>query len=134
MAQTDRTSTAAIGWTAFASFVMILLGIWWIFAGIAGIAKDDVFVVSTKYVFKFNVTTWGWIHLILGIVVVLAGLALFRGAVWARLVGVVIAGVSALIGFAWLPMYPFWGIIFVTASIFVIWALTVHGRDLAANQ
>jgi hypothetical protein len=133
MTQPRPTSTAAIGWITFAGGLMLLLGLWWIVAGIAGIAKDDVFVVSSKYVFKFSVTTWGWIHLLLGILVLLAGLALFQGAVWARTVAAILAGVSALIAFAWLPAYPFWGIIFVTASVFVMWAVTVHGRDIRVD-
>ena len=133
MAQNRTPSSAAVGWTGFAAFMMFLLGIWWAMAGLAGILKDEIFVATPKYVFKFNVTAWGWIHLLMGIVVVLAGVGLFQGAVWARTVGVLIAGISGLIAFAWLPAYPFWGIIFVTASVFVIWALTVHGRDIAGG-
>jgi hypothetical protein len=110
---------------------MGLLGVWWVIAGIAGIAKDDIFLVGEKYVFKFNVTTWGWIHLILGIVLLFAAYGIFQGAVWARTAGVIVAAVSGLIAFAWLPAYPVWGLLFVVASVFVIWALTVHGRDLA---
>jgi len=125
-----RPSGAAVGWTMFAGIMMLVLGVWWAIVGIAGILKDDVFVLGVKYVFKLDVTTWGWIHLILGIVVFLAGLALFQGAVWARTVGVILAVVSALIGFAWLPWYPIWGVILVTIAVFVIWALTVHGRDI----
>ena len=133
MTQT-RPSRAAVGWTFFAALMMILLGIWWALAGLAEILKDNIFVLTQEYVFKFNVTTWGWIHLLLGFVVVLAGMALFQGAVWARTVGVILAVVSGLIGFAWLPWYPVWGIIFITASVFVIWALTVHGRDISQGQ
>ena len=131
MAQTRTTSTAAVIWSIFAAVMMGLLGIWWVILGISGIAKDDLFVVTAKYAFKFNVTTWGWIHLVLGIVVILAAAAVFRGAVWGRTVGVVLAALSGLIAFAWLPAYPVWGVILVAASVFVIWALTVHGRDLA---
>jgi len=127
MAQNRTINNAAVGWTAFASILMFFLGAWWVIAGIAGI----LFVVTHKYVFTFSVTTWGWIHLLLGVVVFLAAIALFQGAVWARTVGVVLGVVSGLIAFAWLPAYPFWGIVFVTVSVFVIWALTVHGRDLA---
>ena len=126
----NRPSAAAVGWTFFAAVMMFLLGLWWFFAGLAAILKDNIFVLTQDYVFKFNVTTWGWIHLILGILVFLAALALFRGSVWARTLGVILAGISGLIGFAWLPWYPIWGVIFVTASVFVIWALTVHGRDI----
>jgi hypothetical protein len=127
---TEHRSEAAVGWTWFAGFMMILLGSFWAMAGLVGIFEDDFFVATPDYVFKFDVTTWGWIHLILGIVVVLAGLALFQGALWARTVGVVLALLSAVVGFAWLPWYPIWGIILVTVAIFVIWSLTVHGRDV----
>ena len=126
----QNRSGAALGWTFFAAFMMFMLGLWWFFAGLTGILKDDIFVQTSKYVFKFSVTTWGWIHLFLGIIVVLASLALFVGALWARIVGVILAVASGLIGFAWLPMYPIWGIIFITSSVFVVWALTVHGSDI----
>ena len=130
----ERTVSApVVGWTAFASFMMILVGLWWVLAGIAGIAKDDVFLTTSKYVFKFSTSAWGWIHVVLGILVFLAGMAVFRGAVWGRTVGVIMALLSCLIGFAWLPAYPFWGIVLIAASVFVIWALTVHGHEIAED-
>ena len=121
----------AIGWTAFAGIMMVMGGIWWIMAGIVALANDTFYVVGEEYIFQFNVTTWGWIHLLLGIVVLLAGFYLFTGAVWARTVGVLVAVLMALIAFAWLPWYPLWAIIFVAISVFIIWALTVHGSDIA---
>ncbi len=121
----------AIGWTFFAAFMMIMIGVFHVVAGLAAILKDGFYVLGQEYVFKFDPTTWGWIHLIVGIVVLLAGFALFSGAVWARTVGVIMAMISALIGFAWLPWYPIWGIVFITIAIAVIWALTAHGRDVA---
>jgi hypothetical protein len=95
-----------------------------------GVLKDDIFVGTPNYVFKLDVTTWGWIHLVLGVIVVPAGIALFQGAVWARTVGVILAGISALVGFAWLPWYPIWGLVIIAVAFFVAWALTVHGRDV----
>ncbi|MEO8108087.1 MAG: hypothetical protein ABI720_12295 [Actinomycetes bacterium] len=126
----EPRSEAAVGWTWFAAIMMLLLGVFWAFAGLVGILEDDILVATPNYVFKLDVTTWGWIHLILGVVVFLAGFALFQGAVWARTVGVILAGISALVGFVWLPWYPIWGVIFVVIAVFVIWALTVHGRDV----
>jgi hypothetical protein len=127
-------SGAALGWTFFAAFMMFMLGWWWFFAGLTGILKDDIFVKTPKYVFTFDITTWGWIHLLLGILVVVASGALFVGALWARIVGVILAVASGLIGFAWLPMYPIWGVIFITSSVFVVWALTVHGSDITIEE
>lgn len=120
----------AVGWTAFAGVMMILMGGWWIVAGLVAIVDDQFFVATEEYIFQFDTTAWGWIHLILGIVVLFAGFGLFTGAVWARTVGVVLAAFAALAAFAWMPYYPVWGILFVAASVAVIWALTAHGRDI----
>lgn len=126
----EHRSEAAVGWTWFAAIMMMLLGAFWFIAGLVAILEDEFFVVTPEYLFKFDVTTWGWIHLLLGVVVELAGFALLMGRVWARTIGVILAGISALVGFVWLPWYPIWGIIFITTALFVIWALTVHGRDV----
>jgi hypothetical protein len=109
---------------------MIMIGFWHAIAGLVALFEDQFYVVGQEYVFQLDVTTWGWIHLILGIVVVLAGVALFSGAVWARTIGVILAVVSAVAAFAWLPYYPIWGALIAASAIFVIWALTAHGRDI----
>ncbi|MFI9331343.1 hypothetical protein ACIGZJ_27875 [Kitasatospora sp. NPDC052868] len=111
------------GWTVLAAVLMIFGGTMAIFEGIAAIAKDDLFVRTSNYTFQFSLTSWGWIHLILGIVIVLAGCAVFVGAVWARAVGVVLAGLSLIANFLWLPYYPFWAIVLIAVNIFIIWAL-----------
>lgn len=129
MQQRER-SGAAVGWTMFAAITMLLIGVWWIIAGLVGVIDDNFYVTTRNYVFKFDTTWWGWIHLITGAIVVLAGFWLFTGAVWARTVGVIMAIWAALLAFAWLPWYPIWAIIIVAASITVMWALTAHGRDI----
>ncbi|MFG2588007.1 hypothetical protein [Streptomyces sp. NPDC048438] len=116
---------AQSGWTVFAAVMMIFGGAMAILEGIAAIAKDDLFVSTRNYVFQFSLTGWGWVHLILGIVVVLAGFALFSGALWARAVGVVLAGLLVVAHFLWLPYYPFWSLVLIAINIFVIWALCV---------
>ncbi len=127
----EYPSGGAMGLTALAGILMVLLGGWWIMAGLVAIVNDDFFVVTQEWVFEFSTTSWGWTHLILGIVVLLAGFGLFTGAVWARTVGVILAVISGLVAFAWLPWYPVWAILFVTLSVFTVWALTAHGRDIA---
>jgi hypothetical protein len=124
-------SGMAMGFTAFAAWMLILTGIFHAIDGLSAIVKDQFFVPIGDYTFKFDVTTWGWIHLIGGIIVVLAGVGLFSGAVWARTVGVIVAAVSAIATFAYLPWYPIWAIIIITLDVIVIWALTAHGRDIA---
>lgn len=123
----------AVGWTAFAGIMMIMSGIWWIIAGIAAIANDTLFLVTEDYIFKFDITTWGWIHLLVGILVVFAGFGLFSGKVWARTVGVIIAVLAGLIAFSWIPYYPIWGIIFIAISVAIIWSLTAHGDDITVG-
>ncbi len=133
----------AIGWTYFAGFMMIMIGTFHVIAGLAGVLEDEflrvVPAVGTEaqgdvYFLQFDATTWGWIHLIGGIVVALAGFGLFSGAVWARTIGVIMALISALIAFAWIPWYPVWGIIIIAMAVAVIWALTAHGRDVTSYE
>ncbi|HET7235716.1 MAG TPA: hypothetical protein VFK59_04705 [Actinomycetota bacterium] len=128
--QQQQPSGWAIGWTYFAAFMMMMIGVWHAIAGLAALVNDEFLVLTQEYVFKFDATTWGWIHLILGIVVVFAGFGLFSGALWARTIGVILAVVSGIAAFAWLPYQPFWGLLMIFASISVIWALTAHGRDV----
>jgi hypothetical protein len=126
----DKPSGWAIGWTTFAALMMLLIGFWHAMAGLVAIINDSFYAAAREYVFSFNTTTWGWIHLIVGIIVLLAGWGLFRGAVWARTIGVIMAAISGIVGFAWLPYFPFWGVIFIASAVAVIWALTAHGRDI----
>ena len=114
----------------FAAFMMIFIGCMQAIAGLVGIINDQVYAVTKDYVLKIDTTTWGWIHLLLGIVVLLAGFGLFSGADWARTVGVIVALVSGITVFVWLPAYPVWGVIIIAVNIAVIWALTAHGRDI----
>jgi len=127
---TVEVSGAAVSLTAFAGITMFLLGGWWIIAGFVAIVNDDFFVVTQEWIFEFSTTSWGWTHLTLGVVVLIASGGLFIGAVWARAVGVILAVISGLVAFAWLPYYPVWAILIITVSVFTVWALTVHGRDI----
>jgi hypothetical protein len=128
--QEREVSGAAVGWTVFAAFTLILVGTFDIITGLVAIINDDFFVATRTYVFQFDATSWGWIKLLIGTVVLFAGIGLFSGKVWARTVGVIVATVSAIGSFAWLPWYPIWGVIVLTIDIVVIWALTAHGRDI----
>lgn len=130
--QREPASGWAVGWTIYAAVWMWILGFFHALAGFAGIVEDEILVATPNYLLQLDVTTWGWIHLILGIVVLIAGFSVFNGAVWARTVGVVLATVSIIANFSWLPYQPWWSIIMMVAGAFVIWALTAHGRDVAA--
>ena len=123
-------SSAAVGWAGFAGVLLIMLGVFDIIQGIVALANDEFFVIAEEWVFEFDVTTWGWIKIILGVVLLASGIGIFSGNVLARTVGVIIAGLTAIANFAWLPYYPFWSIIIIAICIAVIWALTAHGRDI----
>ena len=133
----ENRSGWAVGWTYFAAFMMVMLGFWHSIAGLSAILKKAIYSpggqLGDGYFLKFNVTTWGWIHLILGIVILFAGFALLSGAVWARMIGVILAFISGLAGFAWLPYYPVWAILIIVLAVAVIWALTTHGRDVTRD-
>jgi hypothetical protein len=128
-----RYSSGAVGMTVFAGALMVMIGVFHAFQGLVALFNNTFYVVGPKYVFQFNVTTWGWLHLILGIVVAFAGAALFRGVVWARTVAVIAACVSMVGSFISMPYYPLWSITVIVLDIFVIWAVTIHGRDIVAD-
>ena len=117
----------AVGGAIFAGVMMIMIGVFEAIAGISAISSDDIFVKAENYVFNLDVSTWGWIHLILGIVVVFAGWALIAGRVWGGLVGIALATFVAIANFFWIPYYPFWSILTIGIAVWVIWALTRPG-------
>ncbi|MFE6281691.1 hypothetical protein [Streptomyces sp. NPDC057877] len=115
----------ASGLMVFAAVMLTLAGLLDIFRGIMAIAEDDVFVTTSDYVFEFDLTGWGWIHLVLGVVAVVISLGLFQGALWARVAGVAIAGLIIIANFLSLPYYPVWSVVMIAMSGFIIWALCV---------
>jgi hypothetical protein len=118
----------ATGLTAFAAVMLFIAGLLDIFRGIMAIAEDDIFLTTRNYVFEFDLTGWGWIHLALGAVAMIASMGLLRTATWARVVGVAIAGLVIIANFLSLPYYPVWSVVMITISGFIIWALCVVRR------
>ena len=131
MSHQGSGSTAGAGWVFFAAIMMIVLGIFGVFEGLAAIIKSGFYHVPPNYYVSINATGWGWIHLIISIIVILAGFALFQGATWARVVGIFMASVSAIANFLFIPYYPIWSLLIITLDVLVIWALAAHGRALA---
>jgi hypothetical protein len=129
----NEPSGAAVGWSVFAAYILMMMGVFQALAGIAALANDDKFVVTEDYVLTLDVTQWGWVHLIIGIIVFLAGLGIFTGNVLARTVGVLVAIGSAVSAFVFLPIQPIWSSILIAIAVAVIWALTAHGRDIATD-
>lgn len=94
-----------------------------VFQGISALANDEVFVRTPNYVFEFDLTTWGWVHLILGIIAILIAGGLAVGADWARVSAIIIASLSIIAQFLWLPYYPAWAILIIVLDLIVIWAV-----------
>jgi hypothetical protein len=125
-----RTSAWAEGIGIFAGAALLTVGVFQFLEGLAALSKDEVFVRTTNYVFEFDLTTWGWIHLIVGVIVAVVGGCILAGQAWALVAGVVLAIVSALTNFVWLPYYPFWAVVIIAFDVAVIWALsTMLGRS-----
>jgi hypothetical protein len=97
--------------------------------GLIAIFENEFYVQTRNYLFEFDATTWGWIHLVIGLLVAFAGWGLLSGQTWARVVGITLAALSATANFLFIPYYPFWSLLIITLNIFVIWALTAHGRE-----
>lgn len=130
MSEHRAPSASAIGAAMFAGSIMIMIGVFGALSGLAGILRDDFYVAAPHDLYKFDTTAWGWVHLIVGIVVVFAGYGIFSGAVWARTVGVIMAMISAITNFMFIPYYPFWSILIIALDVWVIWALAFRGDDL----
>jgi hypothetical protein len=126
--QTQEHSVAAAGFTGLAAVLMILSGLWSFFVGITGILKGAFYLAVPNYTVSWSSHGWGWTHLILGAVVFAAGVCLLLGMMWARVVGVALAVLSALANFMFLPHYPLWSIIVIAIDLFIIWALTAGTR------
>lgn len=126
----DRPSGWAAGYAGFAGVMLVVAGFFQAVAGLVALVNDEFFVIGQEWVFKFDVTTWGWIHLIVGIVILASGFGIFTGNAAARTVGVLVAVLSAVVNFLWLPWYPVWAIIVIALDVAIIWALTAHGHDI----
>ena len=101
-----------------------------IFQGVAAIAGDSVFVTGQSYTFELDVTTWGWIHLVLGVLCLAVGIGIIAGSTVGYLAGIGVAGPVAVANFAFLPYYPFWAVLVIAFNVVVIWALCDQlGRD-----
>ena len=124
----------AVSFTLFAAIMMLMAGTFQALAGLVAIFQNEFYVATRNYLFQFDATTWGWIHLVVGLVVAFAGWGLLSGRTWARVVGITLALVSAIANFLFIPYYPFWALTVITLDIFVIWALTAHGHDLQTTD
>jgi hypothetical protein len=128
--QTNSPSRG-VGWIYFAAVMMMVVGGLEAIAGLTGIFKEGFYVVSQNALLVFNFKAWGWTSLLLGIIIFVAGAELLRGAVWARAIAVVLAGLSILANMAFMSAYPLWSILIIVIDVLIIHALVVRGGELA---
>lgn len=124
-------SGAVVGGAIFAAVMMMVIGVFQVFAGLAALINNSFYVVTRNYAFHWNVTAWGWVHLLLGIVVAVAGYAVFSGRLWARIVGITVAMLSMIANFLFIPYYPFWALTVIALDAWVIWSLAKYSREAA---
>jgi hypothetical protein len=124
---TNEPSAWAVGGVVFAATIMLVNGMFMIIEGLAAVINNSFYVVTDNYAFTIDVTTWGWVHIGLGVLVLLTGLALFRGSGWAGVAAIVLAVFGALANFAFIPYYPGWALLLVAMNVFVIWAVARSG-------
>ena len=117
------------GLAAFAAAMLIIIGMFQMLEGLAALVDDELLLAVNGYVYALDVAAWGWAHLLLGALAALTGVFLMRGAVWARAVGIVVAGLSALGNFAFSPYYPVWAILIIALDVAVIWALVTYDPE-----
>lgn len=126
-----RSPSGWVGWIAFAGIIMVMLGGFHVFQGLVAIFNDSYYVVGKNgLVLHADYTVWGWVHVVLGVVVVVAGFGVFAGRIWARTVGVLIALLSAFVNVAFLAAQPLWSLTLIALDVVIILALTVHGSDI----
>lgn len=129
MAKDNKEVTGWVGWVYFAGFMMLITGILQMIAGFAALLNDKYYVVGPEHLVVFDYTTWGWVHIGLGLLLTTAGTAVVNGQTWGRVVAVFLAALGLIANFVFLPAYPIWSLVLITIYLFVIYALTVHGDE-----
>lgn len=124
--------TGWVGWIWFAAIMMMIGGALQAIHGLVAVVNDEWVVWGNRANLYLDISEWGWVHLIVGIIVFLSGLGVLSGNVLARFVGVVLASLSLIANFLYLPAYPLWAIVIIAIDVLVIYALTVHGREARA--
>jgi hypothetical protein len=132
--KSGKPATGWVGWIFLAGVVMVTSGALNAIQGLAALFRDERYWVTLGgSVLTFDVTAWGWIHLIFGILLVVFGVMLMQGSTLARVVGIVLVSLNLVAQFSWSTLYPFWALIVITVDILVLYALVIHGRELDAD-
>lgn len=136
-ASSTRSNTkqaVAAGATIGTAVLLGVVGVLAVFQGLAAILSGPSFVIGFEYVFKIDPNGWGWIHLIVGAAAIAVAVGLFLNKTWAVVGAIVIAGLSIVINFIWLPYYPWWSLVVIAIDVFIIWSVSIHRQTLAAEH
>jgi hypothetical protein len=126
---TPGARAADNGQIAFAAIMMIVGGIWHGLSGLAGVLRDEVYLTTPAYTYQFDLTWWGWVHLVLGAILVGTGIAVAQGRTWGRVTGIALAILSLVANFLFLPHYPVWSILIISLDIVIIYSLATYARE-----
>ncbi len=128
-----RGTSGWVGWIAFAAVMLAFVGMVHIVEGVVALVNHTYYKVGESGLLVHpSLTTWGWVHIVVGVVLLVAAVGVFGAQVWARGVGVVVAGLSALTHILFLAADPVWSTLMIAISVVVILALTVHGSEIRA--
>lgn len=130
MAVHNTSASGWAGWVYFAACLLLLAGTFQLFAGFTALLNDTFYAIKDTTLIAFDITTWGWVHLVLGIFLLCTGVALFNGSGWARVVAVLLVSLNFIVQFAFIGAYPIWSVIVMVLDLIVIYALTVHGDEV----
>jgi len=122
--------TGWTGWISFAAIMLIIGGSLNLLYGVIAAVNDEWVVFTNRANVYLDVSEWGWVHIILGGIVLLSGIGLFSGNIIARAVAVIVASISMLVNFFFIPVYPLWALTVIVIDVLVIWAVTAHGREM----
>jgi len=127
--------TAWVGWLVFAGVMALMVGAFQVIQGLVALFDDGFYAVrSNGLVIHVNYNAWGWTHLIIGALLILTGVGLMTGNMAARIFGVAIAGLSAVVNLAFISAYPIWSTIIITLDVILIYAIVVHGGEVKAAR
>ncbi|MEP7191937.1 MAG: hypothetical protein ABI903_03635 [Actinomycetota bacterium] len=127
--------TGWVGWIVFAGTMMMILGVFHMFEGLIALFRHtQIAFPASGLTVQVSYTQWGWLQLIAGALVFLAGLGLFTGRMWARVLAVVLVAISALVNFAWATSFPIWSLTLLAIDLLVLYAIIAHGSEMKANR
>ncbi|WP_278262132.1 acetyltransferase [Nocardia sp. AG03] len=124
VAEPFQKQAVAEGISVVAACLLLIMAAVSVLQGIAALADDALYVAGVEYVYRFDTTTWGWVHVILGVLGLLVGVGLVLGAAWGRYAALAVAALVIVANFLSLPYYPAWSIVIIALSVLVIWAVS----------